>query len=245
MIADNLWQTWHGMEKLLKLGTVRQIGICNFAPGELFRLLRSAKHRPDVHQMELHPYLQQRWWVEWHKSQGITVTGYSPLGNMNPVYEGRSVEQGDRRDPHVSCGDEFKDDIAAARKEYGDVDEQAPRGRPNVYPSPPPLLNNTVVKNIAKRRGCTPAQIALAWGLKRGHVVIPKSSHVDYIRENWAAIECVSQLDFQDMKELEWVGERWLHRFNNPAKTWGVRLFEGLDGSVPKHALIEDEGRDW
>ncbi|KAF2104503.1 Aldo/keto reductase, partial [Rhizodiscina lignyota] len=173
--------TWQQMEKLVEDGRVRKIGICNFAPSELFRLLRSAKIKPYVHQFELHPYLQQRWWEEWHKANGIKVTGYSPLGNTNPIYKGRSIENGDARDPHTS--------------------------------------------SIAERRGCTTAQVALAWGMKRGHVVIPKSSHEAYHKENWASLGCVEKLDFQDLKEIEYIGNRWLHRFNNPAKTWGVHLF--------------------
>lgn len=36
--------------------------------------------------MEVHPYLQQKGFNEWLRSQGIHVIQFSPLGNMNPFY---------------------------------------------------------------------------------------------------------------------------------------------------------------
>lgn len=43
---------------------------------------------PAAHQVELHPWLQQREFSEWHKSKGIHVTQYSPFGNQNEIYSG-------------------------------------------------------------------------------------------------------------------------------------------------------------
>ena len=92
--------------------------------------------------------------------------------------------------------------------------------------SPPVLLKNDVVVKIAKTRKCTPAQVVLAWGLGRGTSVIPKSAHVDRIEENYGAKEC--GLEYEDWKALEEVGEKGV-RFNNPTKSWGVPLYDGLD----------------
>ena len=79
-------QTWHAMENLLAKGKVRHIGVCNFSPGQLKHLIAHSKSKPAFHQFELHPYLQQIEWVKWHKDNGINVTAYSPLANMNPIY---------------------------------------------------------------------------------------------------------------------------------------------------------------
>jgi diketogulonate reductase-like aldo/keto reductase len=136
--------------------------------------------------MELHPYLQQNWWLDLHRALGISVTAYSPFGNANPTYD------------HDG-------------KEY-----------------PPALLKNEVLVEIAEKRNCTVAQVALAWGIGRETSVIPKSTHEWYIRENFEASECV--LEKKDLKAIEKVGRKFLTRFNNPSKPWGVKLFEGLDG---------------
>lgn len=79
------------------------------------------------------------------------------------------------------------------------------------------------------RVGCTPAQVALKWGLVRGTGVIPKSSHEVYIKENFEAQNCA--LTDENMKAIDGLGEKFLTRFINPSKQWGVKLFEGLEDS--------------
>ena len=91
-----------------------------------------------------------------------------------------------------------------------------------------PLLNSTVLKKIADKRSCTPAQVALAWGMGRGVSVIPKSQHKERIEQNFGSLECV--LKGEDIKKIDELGEK-PHRFNNPSKGWKVPLYEGLTGT--------------
>jgi alcohol dehydrogenase (NADP+) len=81
--------TYKAMEKLLKDGKVKAIGISNFAKKEVERVLKEADTVPAVHQMECHPWLQQKEFMEFHKDKGIHVTQYSPFGNQNEIYGGR------------------------------------------------------------------------------------------------------------------------------------------------------------
>lgn len=39
-----------------------------------------------MHQTELHPYLQQKPFVDWHATQDIRIIQFSPSGNLNPFY---------------------------------------------------------------------------------------------------------------------------------------------------------------
>lgn len=182
--------TWAAMEELVDKGKTRHIGVANFSPHQIKKLLKhSRSHPPQVHQMELHPYLQQTNFVKWHQDIGIHVTAYSSLGGTNPTY---------------TPGDD----------------------------APTPLLNNSVIKEIAEDRDCTPAQVALMWGLTRGHSVIPKSSHKEYIHENFYSLECI--LEEEDLEKIEELGEEHF-RFSNPGKNWGVSLYEGLEDSEGKH----------
>ncbi|CAA97364.1 Glucose 1-dehydrogenase [Schizosaccharomyces pombe] len=82
-------ETWKAMEKLLETGKVRHIGLSNFNDTNLERILKVAKVKPAVHQMELHPFLPQTEFVEKHKKLGIHVTAYSPFGNQNTIYESK------------------------------------------------------------------------------------------------------------------------------------------------------------
>lgn len=75
------------MEKVLKSGKTKAIGISNFSRAELERLLKEITVVPAVHQLELHPWLQQKDFVGFNKSKGIHITQYSPFGNQNEIYD--------------------------------------------------------------------------------------------------------------------------------------------------------------
>lgn len=77
------------MEAQLKTGKVKAIGISNFSKKEVERVLENASTVPAVHQMEIHPWLQQKSFVQFHKEKGIHVTQYSPFGNQNEIYGSR------------------------------------------------------------------------------------------------------------------------------------------------------------
>jgi len=49
------------------------------------------------------------------------------------------------------------------------------------------LIDDPVIKTIAARHQADPSQVALAWLLQKGYVVIPKSSHPDRIKSNFGA----------------------------------------------------------
>lgn len=79
--------TYKAMEKLLKSGKTKAIGISNFSRGELEKLLAETSVVPATHQLELHPWLQQKEFVAFNKSKGIHITQYSPFGNQNEIYD--------------------------------------------------------------------------------------------------------------------------------------------------------------
>lgn len=79
-------ETYKLMEKLFKSGKAKAIGVSNFSKAEMERLLKETSVVPAAHQIECHPYLQQREFFEWHNSKGIHVTQYSPFGNQNEIY---------------------------------------------------------------------------------------------------------------------------------------------------------------
>lgn len=71
-------ETWKAMEKTFKSGKCRAIGVSNFSKAELERLLKETEVVPAAHQIELHPWLQQKSFTDWHKEKGIHVQQYSP-----------------------------------------------------------------------------------------------------------------------------------------------------------------------
>lgn len=79
--------TYKAMEKLLDTGKTRAIGISNFSKSELERLLKETNVVPAAHQLELHPWLQQKDFIKFNQSNGIHITQYSPFGNQNEIYD--------------------------------------------------------------------------------------------------------------------------------------------------------------
>ena len=73
---------WREMEQALKSGKVRAIGISNFdASDEIFdSLISSARIKPQIIQIECHPYAQRRHWQERCAQEGIQIECWFPLG---------------------------------------------------------------------------------------------------------------------------------------------------------------------
>ena len=58
------------------------------------------------------------------------------------------------------------------------------------------LLESKALQAVAKRLGATPAQVAIAWGMRDGNVIsIPKASDPDHVRENAGAADLVLSPD--------------------------------------------------
>ncbi|MFI5939118.1 aldo/keto reductase [Streptomyces sp. SID4919] len=79
--------TYKAFEKIHADGRARAIGVSNFLPEHLERLLDATSVIPSVNQIELHPRLQQRAAREFHAEQGIATEAWSPLGQGKGLLE--------------------------------------------------------------------------------------------------------------------------------------------------------------
>ena len=73
-------ETWRALEKLLADGEVRAIGVSNFLPEPVDRLVSQSDVVPAVNQVEIHPTFRQPATVERSRAHGIVSEAYSPLG---------------------------------------------------------------------------------------------------------------------------------------------------------------------
>ncbi|RDW81181.1 aldo/keto reductase [Aspergillus mulundensis] len=86
--------TWKALQEIMKrTGKIKAIGVSNFSQAEVENLI-AAGMPPAVHQMEVHPFLSQKAFTAWHKTRGIHVQQFSPLGNMNSFYREVSWSNG-------------------------------------------------------------------------------------------------------------------------------------------------------
>lgn len=166
--------TWEAMEKLYEDKKARAIGVSNWTIEGLEKLLKYAKVKPHLNQIEIHPFLPNEELVQYCFKNGIMPEAYSPLGSQNQV-----PTTGER------------------------------------------VSENATLNDIAKKGGNTLAQVLIAWGLRRGYVVLPKSSNPARIESNFKSIE-LSDADFAAVNK---VAEGRHFRFVNMKDTFGYDVW--------------------
>ena len=91
-IHEEYMATWRAMEQLYDQGLVRNIGVSNMTIPKLELLLRDARVKPVLNEMELHPSFQQGELYEYSRCHGMTVIGYCPLGSPSRPERDRTAD---------------------------------------------------------------------------------------------------------------------------------------------------------
>jgi 2,5-diketo-D-gluconate reductase A len=82
-------ETWQALEKAVTAGKVRGIGVSNFQPSHLLRIIESSGTVPALNQVELNPGFQQGELRAFNSDHGIATEAWSPIArgvfNENPV----------------------------------------------------------------------------------------------------------------------------------------------------------------
>jgi 2,5-diketo-D-gluconate reductase A len=72
---------WRALVELKNQGRIRSIGVSNFLPEYIERIVQATGVLPVINQVELHPKYQQRDIRAFHATHGIAIECYSPLGS--------------------------------------------------------------------------------------------------------------------------------------------------------------------
>ena len=141
--------TWRAMEKAVREGKVRAIGLSNFYPDRFVDMAEYAEIKPAVNQLkEMKPY-------------GTHIMAWGPLA------------QGD-----------------------------------------PDLQGNPTLKALSEKYGKTPQQVALRYLIQRDIIAIPKSTHIERMKQNLDVFDFVlTQEEMESIRPLEKPQDfRWSHR---------------------------------
>ncbi|WP_406385207.1 aldo/keto reductase [Streptomyces sp. NBC_01618] len=84
---DAYLDTYKAFEKIYSEGRAKAIGVSNFLPEHLERLLGETSVIPVINQIELHPQLQQAESRAFHAKHGIATEAWSPLGQGKGLLE--------------------------------------------------------------------------------------------------------------------------------------------------------------
>jgi 2,5-diketo-D-gluconate reductase A len=95
---DEYVETWRALVRLREEGRAKSIGVSNFSPDHLDRIVDATGVVPALNQIELHPTFQQRAARAAHERLGIVTQSWSPLGQgtllTDPVIGGIAQDIG-------------------------------------------------------------------------------------------------------------------------------------------------------
>ncbi|MFT8658949.1 MAG: aldo/keto reductase [Zymomonas mobilis] len=86
-------EAWQALIEARKKGLIRSIGVCNFLPEHLERLIKETGVTPVVNQVELHPYFPQEEQRAWDKAHGIVTESWSPLGRASKLLQDDTIKK--------------------------------------------------------------------------------------------------------------------------------------------------------
>lgn len=91
-------ETWRALVQLRNEGRVRAIGVSNFLPEHLERIIDATGVVPALNQVEIHPSFQQAELRDAHRRLGICTQAWSPLGSGKDLANPRLASIADRLD---------------------------------------------------------------------------------------------------------------------------------------------------
>lgn len=80
-------EAWQALIDAKKWGLVRSIGVSNFLPEHIERLVEETGVKPSINQIELHPFFNQEKQRKWHEENDIQTQSWSPLKRVTDVLE--------------------------------------------------------------------------------------------------------------------------------------------------------------
>lgn len=89
--VDRYVEAWQALVDLQRDGLLRSIGVSNFLPEHLDRIIAETGVTPAVNQVELHPRFPQAVQREVHAERGILTESWSPLGRGGEVLHAPAV----------------------------------------------------------------------------------------------------------------------------------------------------------
>lgn len=86
-------EAWSALVEAQKRGLVKTIGVCNFLPEHLEKIIAASGVTPALNQIELHPYFPQHEQLAWDKAHGIVTQAWSPIGRGNDLAKNPVLQQ--------------------------------------------------------------------------------------------------------------------------------------------------------
>ncbi|OCT51360.1 Aldo-keto reductase yakc [NADP(+)] [Cladophialophora carrionii] len=161
--------TVKAMAQLKNEGKIRHLGLSECSARTLRRA--SAVHEIAAAEMEFSPFALEMEspetdFLDTARALGVKIVAYSPLGRGFLTGAIKSRADFDPMDPRIMFPRFAEENFSGNLKLVG------------------------IFEDMAREKGCTPGQVALAWVLSQGDdfIPIPSTKHVKYLEENAGAV---------------------------------------------------------
>lgn len=94
---DRYVDAWRGMNRLLDDGKVKAIGVSNFKPAHIDRLLGATGVAPHVNQVQLHPGVARERDRAYHTEHGIITESWTPIAKGRHLLDASPIIQAAKR----------------------------------------------------------------------------------------------------------------------------------------------------
>lgn len=78
-------EAWQALIEAKKRGWIKHIGVSNFTPAHIDRLIAETGVTPEINQVELHPYFNQEETLVYDREHKIITQAWSPLGRGSEI----------------------------------------------------------------------------------------------------------------------------------------------------------------
>lgn len=90
---DKYVEAWRALIQAKENGWIRSIGVSNFMPEHLDRLIEETGEIPVINQIEMHPYFSQVEQRQADKERGIITEAWSPLSRARTVTHDETIAE--------------------------------------------------------------------------------------------------------------------------------------------------------
>ena len=90
---DKYVEAWRALIQAKKNGWIRSIGVSNFLPEHLDRLMEETGEMPVINQIELHPYFSQDTQRQADRERGVVTEAWSPLSRARTVIHDETITE--------------------------------------------------------------------------------------------------------------------------------------------------------
>ncbi|MEN1968354.1 aldo/keto reductase [Lentibacillus sp. N15] len=90
---DHYVEAWQAMIDAQKWGLIRSIGVCNFLPEHIDRLIQETGVKPSINQIEMHPFFNQEQQRKYHQEHAIQTEAWSPLSRVGALFQHKTLKR--------------------------------------------------------------------------------------------------------------------------------------------------------